>query len=351
VFQLIMSMTGDLGRFVRQRMYSNPRFIQMASPCILLVVAAIIFKAQHHPFTASIDDRSHKVTSCWNDADPIIKGVDLGATSVESKELHFFVVADWGVVSSGLDIKRSDPSIPIQLASAMNDEMRRRRIRFVVTVGDHFYPHGVNSTDDARWRSTFEDVFSLHRMAHLRWYGVMGNHDYSGNALRGDDSFSVAQIERTNHQQQGTWCLPSYFYSFSYVLQDFAVTFIGIDTVILTLCSIPNHKFCGGRSLSSPDGTPLTRTMMLWLERRLEASASSGDFIVVFGHNPLVGIGSHIDTTCESRGGDAANIDALGALLSRYNVSLYLTGHEHLSEMFTGHHHDGHSRILSVCAG
>ena len=341
--------------------------------CIFLAFSAHIigvtdvFKA--HIISTPMDTET-TLTPCWENADPMIQGIQLEDIDLsESNELNFLVVGDWGIIGL-IDywITDGDAQIQIDLAKAMNQYVSTVPIQFILTVGDHFYPLGVNTTDDPRWISTFESVYNnynLEYLQYLRWYGVMGNHDYHGNKIRFEDdsdesswdSFSVTQIKYTNHRSKLTkrypWCMPSYFYSFSVKLQDFTVKIIGIDTVILTWCSIENHPFCRGQSLSSPD---ITENMLFWFEEQLKRSAASNDLIVVFGHNPLIAIGTHKNSECGSRGSDAKNVDILAALLVKYNVTLYLHGHDHLDQIITGYsrsddNEDGSGSIMTVCTG
>ena len=348
---------------------SGFRWSSVIPTCFLLALSALILN-QTDPVkssTSSPRDMDRTLTPCWKNADPMVQGIRLKHIDLsESNEIHFLVVGDWGII--GLleyGIIDGDPDVQYDLAKAMNEYVSTVPIQFILSIGDHFYPYGVNTTDDPRWLSTFESVYNLEYLQHLRWYGVMGNHDYYGNEIRFKDdsdesswdSFSVTQIKYTNYRSKLTkrypWCMPSYFYSFSVKLQDFTVRFVGIDTVILTLCSIENHPFCRGRSLSSPD---ITKNMLFWFEEELKRSVAANDLIVVFGHNPMFAIGTHKNHKCETQGGDANNMDILATLLMKYNVSLYLHGHDHLSQIITGYPNSNDSGndnrpIMTVCTG
>jgi hypothetical protein len=73
--------------------------------------------------------------------------------------------------------------------------------RFIISVGDNFYPKGVKSVDDPQWKTTFEDVYSAPSLK-CRWYIVGGNHDEYSNIS--------AQIAYTIKSPR--WFFPNYYY-------------------------------------------------------------------------------------------------------------------------------------------
>ena len=264
-------------------------WIHLVVACTCLAVTFIVFPGFHYLDNPAVSSIVHSI-SCWDNADPMIHGVELPvATLSETDTLRFFVVGDWGVINAPVKyLDEIDQSIPVKLAHSMNRYASKHRTHFIVSLGDHFYPHGVNSTDDPRWKTSYKNTFDLDNLRQLRWYSILGNHDISGNkvAVEGGfpesnwDSYPVAQIKYTNHNSR--WCMPSYYYSFSFKLEDFTATFIGIDTNILTMCSKTEHPYCRGPSLSSPD---ITRNMLIWLEDQLKRSSEAGHVIIVFGHS------------------------------------------------------------------
>ncbi len=51
--------------------------------------------------------------------------------------------------------------------------------RFVLSVGDNFYPAGVRSVRDPQWAAAFEEVYTADSLQ-TPWYVALGNHDYRG---------------------------------------------------------------------------------------------------------------------------------------------------------------------------
>jgi predicted phosphodiesterase len=63
------------------------------------------------------------------------------------------------------------------VADRMAQEMNRLGdVKFVINVGDSFYPGGVTSKSDRRWDDVWRKVYSRELRA-LPWYSIYGNHD------------------------------------------------------------------------------------------------------------------------------------------------------------------------------
>jgi hypothetical protein len=106
-----------------------------------------------------------------------------GATAVpvhrtNSTALHFLVTSDWG----GLPVWPWVTPGQRKVAAALGRVAQARRSAFVLSLGDHFYFHGVRSADDPRWRRTFEQVFTAPSLQGAGfWRIAAGNHDHAGN--------------------------------------------------------------------------------------------------------------------------------------------------------------------------
>ncbi len=214
-------------------------------------------------------------------------------------DLSFLAVADWG----GLPIYPWVTPAQRRVAAAMAKVSRRHRSAFVLSLGDHFYFHGVRSANDARFRRTFERVY---HQASLQgagfWRCVAGNHDHAGN-VTAQLAYAAAKHSR--------WHFPSLQYRWRQELGDeerTSVEFVLIDTV--ELCGMPRRKPSRARA----------EERWRWVERALRA-AENASYLVVGGHYPVHSPSSHGPTACLRK--------RLVPLLEASRATLYLSGHDH----------------------
>jgi predicted MPP superfamily phosphohydrolase len=120
------------------------------------------------------------------------KGGFIPELKLVDNSLNFLVLGDWG--RNG-EYFQKDVALQMSKAAATIDS------QFVITVGDNFYPTGVQSTQDPQWKASFEDVYSSYHLQ-APWYVVLGNHDYYGNIQ--------AQIDYSKISRR--WNLPSNYY-------------------------------------------------------------------------------------------------------------------------------------------
>jgi len=129
------------------------------------------------------------LAGCGSGKDPEICG-RAGAEGVGCLEPSgeragsFLVIGDWGWDESihgsgvcGIESRTCQQAI----ADAMDAKMTELGdVKFVINVGDSFYPGGVASKTDPGWDAKWRDVYSP-RTRSVPWYSVYGNHDYPGD--------------------------------------------------------------------------------------------------------------------------------------------------------------------------
>ncbi|MHC4842007.1 MAG: metallophosphoesterase [Planctomycetota bacterium] len=180
-----------------------------------------------------------------------------------------------------------------------------------LSMGDNFYPNGVDSVEDSTWRVYFEEVYDTPHISQLCWYSILGNHDYSGNAQAQID-YSVVS--------NGRWHLPHPWYQHDFVGSDgqTVLTIIGVDT---------------------NDGDCDWQAQIDWVRENMVGWKKTVHPLVAFGHHPIYSDGKH----------DASQvvIDELYPLLLEAGIDLYLCGHDHNGQMILedgiGHAVIGHS--------
>jgi tartrate-resistant acid phosphatase type 5 len=217
-----------------------------------------------------------------------------GANEAPSS-LRFFVLGDWG--REGCVEQKA-------VALAMGGFGTKIKPEFVASVGDNFYETGVKSTNDPKWKSSFEDVYTAPSLQ-VPWYAVLGNHDGYGNP--------DAQIEYAKSNKR--WRMPAKWYSVSQKLSD------GTAIDLFFLDSDPYQgntaeRLVAGGHLKLSD----TTAQLAWIDSALAASKAPWKF--VFLHHPLRSHGKH-----EAEA--AANASRFEARFVRNGIAAVFAGHDH----------------------
>ncbi len=202
--------------------------------------------------------------------------------------ISFLVIGDWGRYGT---IGQQETA----------DQMAHQSPDFIISTGDNFYDEGVESLDDPHWQASFESVYH-HSSLQIPWYISVGNHDYGGS-IRAQIDYSLISSR---------WNLPSHYYSFRQLLDQEEVLFLVTDTspFIQEYCKV-------GKSAIMEQNK---YRQLEWLESEL--AQSTAKWKIVVGHHPAY--------SSSPFHGDADElIDAFVPLFKRYQVDLYLSGHEH----------------------
>ena len=255
-------------------------FLGAGSLGALAILACLWKSPKREPVSIDGDDIPNFRASVVANARPLppleeIRFAD-GAPSVS-----FYAIGDTGY---GGEILRAN-------ASSMERAAETRPVAFVLLLGDNFYPSGVESAEDRRWKEIFEDAFVGAKLQ-VPFYAVLGNHDHRGSI--------EAEIDYT--KRSARWKMPSRWYTFTAPLADgSAAQFFALDTQ-------PIHH-----------GWSEAKEEEAWLDAEL--SLSKARWKIVFGHHPFRSHGSH---------GETAELRArLEPILERRGVDLVISGHDH----------------------
>lgn len=198
-----------------------------------------------------------------------------------SGTISFFAVGDTGYGKRAL----------AEVAAAMERSARERPVALALLLGDNFYTAGVDSTDDERWRTIFEEPFGSSALA-VPFHAVLGNHDHRGQV--------EAQIEYTAKSER--WRMPSRWYTFTREgASGVTAQFFALDTEPIE------------------EAWREAGEQVAWLAAELEKSKAR--WKVVFGHHPALSHGKH--------GGTKEIVREVVPLFERFGVDLYVTGHDH----------------------
>ena len=217
----------------------------------------------------------------------------LFAADAKSGGLNFLVFGDWG---------RNGEQDQLDVAAQMAVAAKERNAKFIISVGDNFYEHGVKSVDDPQWQTSFEKVYAAPALQ-VPWHVVLGNHDYHGDC--------DAQI--AYHQTSPRWTMPARYYTRTEPIDaDHAAEFFCLDT---TPMKASDDLAIPTRNVHSQD----VPKQLAWLEAAL--AASKAQWKIVIAHHPVYSGGEHGDTPYI--------VKNILPLLEKYNVQAYFNGHDH----------------------
>ena len=173
----------------------------------------------------------------------------------------------------------------------------------VVMLGDNFYDHGVQGTDDPQWGPKFEDVYNRPNLNGLKFYATLGNHDYgvtsAGKAEAQIDYSSLPVGTGPGMRPSDKWVMLDKWYD------------VQIGHV---------HLF----SMDTQDGGDTQKADMGG-----RVAASPAAWKIVFGHHPRYTSGDHNK--------DNPFLDLLFGMYSAQEAifcgaDIFLTGHDHNME-------------------
>jgi 3',5'-cyclic AMP phosphodiesterase CpdA len=165
------------------------------------------------------------------------------------------------------------------VAAAMLQYHRQHPFDFAVTLGDNFYPGGMESPADPRWETWWS---ALYDPLKIPFYATLGNHDWN------QPNSPAAEILFT--RESPSWRMPAAYFTFTAG----SVQFFALDTDIIS------------------------EAQLRWLDGGLAGSGAI--WKVVYGHHPIYSEGQHED-----------NNDKIEQLLPvlKDRADAYFAGHDH----------------------
>lgn len=228
------------------------------------------------------------------------KGEFIPELKILDESLNFLVLGDFG---------RNGEYYQKDVAKQMSKAAATIGSEFVISVGDNFYPKGVQSTQDPHWKVSFEDIYFNYNLQ-TDWYVALGNHDYNGNVQ--------AQIDYSKISRR--WSMPDRYFKKTVKLND------GSKALIVFIDTSPFIKsyYSKGDEIEYNVKTQDTIAQKNWLKETLQNTDSTIKWKIVVGHHPMYSGGKRKTSQ------DTKDIEKLlTPIFEQYKVDAYLCGHEH----------------------
>lgn len=182
-----------------------------------------------------------------------------------------------------------------------NEELRKtagmvrkkyaNNIHAAILLGDNFYPSGLTSERDPQFKRVFQNIIAKDTV--YPYFAVLGNHDHLGDA----------RAQLALHSIDARWNMPNYFYLQRFSAHRFDVCIWFLDT----------------------DCNRFTTEQANWLDRTLTSEKITCRWLIVTAHHPIFTVGEYNDNRHLKTN--------LLPILLKHGVHLYISGHEHQSQV------------------
>lgn len=214
--------------------------------------------------------------------------------------LNFLLMGDFGRYGQ---FYQKEVAIQMGKAAATIDS------EFVISVGDNFYPNGVQSTSDYSWIASFENIYTDYSLQN-DWFVTLGNHDHRGKVQ--------AQIDYSNLSRR--WHMPSTYFKKEFDLED------GNKVLVLFMDTSPfiDKYYNVGSGMRESMQAQDTIAQKKWLLKELATTNKKVTWKIVVGHHPLYSGGKRINST-ETKSFEKK----FAPIFDGNKVDAYFCGHEH----------------------
>jgi 3',5'-cyclic AMP phosphodiesterase CpdA len=213
---------------------------------------------------------------------------------------HLLILGDWGRDSSQVG-QRAVADGMVRYAPSVKPQA-------LVMLGDSWYGALDGGVESPRWKWQFEDMYPASAFPGPA-YSVLGNHDYQrwpGSKV--DYELAYARTGKSR------FTLPAKWYTFTFPKHDPLITFIALDS------NMPGGHGAGDQGVDFTLTDAERVEQLAWFETQLKRPRTT-PHLVVIAHHPVYSDGPHGDHATLIRDWDP--------LLRKYNVPLYMAGHDH----------------------
>ncbi|CAL4992703.1 unnamed protein product [Urochloa decumbens] len=211
--------------------------------------------------------------------------------------LNILAVGDWGRRG------QYNQTIVAEQYQEMGLVGEKLDIDFVISTGDNIYDDGIANTSDPLFKECFTNIYTAESLQ-KPWYIVLGNHDYTGNALAQQDP-AIREVD-------------SRYLSIakSFIVNSEIADFFLVDTSPFYLKYWNSSKY-DWRNVAPRD--TYIETLLKDLDDAL--TLSEAPWKIVVGHHP-------ISSGCE-HGNTTELQQLLRPILEARGVDMYVNGHDH----------------------
>eukprot|EP00928_Gymnodinium_smaydae_P023872 TRINITY_DN19528_c0_g2_i1.p1 TRINITY_DN19528_c0_g2~~TRINITY_DN19528_c0_g2_i1.p1 ORF type:complete len:418 (-),score=55.34 TRINITY_DN19528_c0_g2_i1:427-1680(-) len=208
---------------------------------------------------------------------------------VRRRRASFLVIGDWGF-DSLMHGNLKGGACQRVIADRMLEKMEELGdVKFVINVGDSFYPGGVTNKSDPQWETKWRQVYS-EKLRSVPWYSVYGNHDYDHDpCMCSEDPLQCAQVN-TNSDDRNYFFMPNVSYFVSHPELDLEVVGLDLNTYVNGWNpAISRHEFWACHYSSCPwrcreiAWKRSQQAFELFHNRRTQSTAKN---LLVFSHYP-----------------------------------------------------------------
>ncbi|MBT9329595.1 metallophosphoesterase [Paracidobacterium acidisoli] len=222
-------------------------------------------------------------------------------------EADLLMIGDWGYD------RHHEGQIGVAAAMRAYAQQHALKTQALLMLGDNWYGELAGGAQSPRWTEQFEAMYPDGAFP-CPAYAILGNHDYQ----RFPESKVDAELEyaRSGKTASGPtrWTMPARWYTFEFPAKKPLITFIALDS------NVPHLDGSTGKGRDFTLTPQEHAEQIAWFETELKKPRTT-PHLVVMGHHPVYSDGPHGDHAVLIRDWDP--------LLRKYNVPVYLAGHDH----------------------
>jgi tartrate-resistant acid phosphatase type 5 len=212
-------------------------------------------------------------------------GLAMADPTTAPADVNLLSMGDWGT---------NGPEQRV-IATTMANYVHQTPASFdgMLLVGDNFYVKLPGGVDDPMWQSAFEKMYDPQKL-NFPFFAVLGNHDY-------EDGKDATELKYAQQHPDSRWKLPARWYRID----------IPKEQPLLTVLMLDSDKDDLGKDRWAQQKT--------WLDTEL--AKPRGLWTICCAHHPLFSNGGHGDNVILQ--------NDWGRLFVKYNVDMYVSGHDH----------------------